>query len=58
MDQIVAASGGVTTIGPDIATALRRLAEDGEAKRVMICGSLYLAGVILARAQAFASVSG
>lgn len=58
VDQIVAASGGIATVGPDVATALRRLAEDGEAKRVMICGSLYLAGVILARAQAFASVSG
>ena len=47
--DIVAASDGVATPGPDIATALGRLATDGLPKRVLICGSLYLAGVVLAR---------
>ena len=49
VDDIIAASDGVATPGPDIATALARLAEDGIPKRVLICGSLYLAGVVLAR---------
>jgi dihydrofolate synthase/folylpolyglutamate synthase len=43
--DIVAASGGVARPGPTVAEALRRL--DGPPGRVLICGSLYLAGEIL-----------
>lgn len=45
--DIIAASGGVARCGPTVAEALRHLATDCTAKRVLICGSLYLAGVIL-----------
>lgn len=49
VEAIIEASGGIATPGPDVASALRRL---GDApKRVLICGSLYLAGVILARQE-------
>lgn len=58
VDQIVAASGGVATPGPDVETALRRLAHDGAPRRVLICGSLYLAGVLLARTKTFAPAPG
>ncbi|MHB1303518.1 MAG: bifunctional folylpolyglutamate synthase/dihydrofolate synthase [Acidiphilium sp.] len=49
VEAIIEASGGIATPGPDVASALRRL--DGAPKRVLICGSLYLAGVILARQE-------
>jgi dihydrofolate synthase/folylpolyglutamate synthase len=49
VEQIIAASGGIATPGPTVDAALRHLAADGAAKRVLICGSLYLAGVILGR---------
>ncbi len=42
--DIVAASGGVALPGPDVAGALAQVAA---AARVLICGSLYLAGEVL-----------
>ena len=44
--DIVAASGGVAQPGPTVADALHRLPRDGSA-RVLVCGSLYLAGEVL-----------
>ncbi len=43
--DIVAASGGRARPGPTVAGALRSL--DGASGRVLICGSLYLAGEVL-----------
>jgi dihydrofolate synthase/folylpolyglutamate synthase len=41
--------GFETSVAPDVATALRDVeAASDEAKRIMICGSLYLAGHVLA----------
>ncbi len=45
VEAIVAASGGVAQPGPTVLDALRRL--DGRSGRVLICGSLYLAGEVL-----------
>lgn len=45
VDDIIAASGGVAVAGPTLATVLPRL--QGSPARVLICGSLYLAGVVL-----------
>jgi dihydrofolate synthase/folylpolyglutamate synthase len=45
VDAIIAASGGVARPGPDVAGALAAL--DGGPDRVLICGSLYLAGEVL-----------
>jgi dihydrofolate synthase/folylpolyglutamate synthase len=42
--DIVAASGGVAVPGPDVAGALRQITAPC---RVLICGSLYLAGEVL-----------
>ena len=41
---------GVTTAAPSVAAALARftLASDGDSGRVLICGSLHLAGTVLA----------
>jgi dihydrofolate synthase/folylpolyglutamate synthase len=44
VDAIVAASGGVAVPGPDVAGALRQILHPC---RVLICGSLYLAGEVL-----------
>ncbi len=44
--DIVAASGGVARPGPTVAGALHQL-PPGDPARVLICGSLYLAGEIL-----------
>ena len=44
---IVAASGGVARPGPTVAAALRALPREGGPARVLICGSLYLAGEVL-----------
>ncbi len=44
VEKIIEASGGVALPGPDIAGALRQLRQPG---RVLICGSLYLAGEVL-----------
>ena len=43
--DIVAASGGMARPGPDVAGALRQIG--GPPGRVLICGSLYLAGEVL-----------
>ncbi len=47
VDAIVAASGGVARPGPDVRGALRQIGTAGPPGRVLICGSLYLAGEIL-----------
>ncbi|HUW79812.1 MAG TPA: folylpolyglutamate synthase/dihydrofolate synthase family protein [Acidocella sp.] len=44
VEKIIEASGGVALPGPDVAGALRQVATPG---RVLICGSLYLAGEVL-----------
>jgi len=44
VDKVIAASGGVAQPGPDIAGALRQIRTP---MRVLICGSLYLAGEVL-----------
>ena len=45
VQDIIAASGGIARPGPLVAETLRRLA--GPPARVLICGSLYLAGEVL-----------
>jgi dihydrofolate synthase/folylpolyglutamate synthase len=45
--DIIAASDGIARPGPDVASALAALPRDGRPARVLICGSLYLAGEIL-----------
>jgi dihydrofolate synthase/folylpolyglutamate synthase len=47
VEAIVAASGGVARPGPTIAAALAALPRDAAEARVLICGSLYLAGEVL-----------
>ncbi len=48
VEEIVAASGGVARPGPRVTDALHALAQQGGAPaRVLICGSLYLAGEVL-----------
>jgi dihydrofolate synthase/folylpolyglutamate synthase len=47
VDAIIAASGGIARPGPLVADALSALRGRGGAARVLICGSLYLAGEIL-----------
>lgn len=47
VENIVAASGGVARPGPTVAAALAALPRDGRPARVLICGSLYLAGEVL-----------
>ncbi len=44
VEDIVAASGGVAVPGPDVAGALRQITAPC---RVLVCGSLYLAGEVL-----------
>ena len=44
VDEIIAASGGVAKPGPDVRAALGQITKPG---RVLICGSLYLAGEVL-----------
>lgn len=44
---IIAASGGVARAGPTVAAALAAIAPTGRPARVLICGSLYLAGEVL-----------
>jgi dihydrofolate synthase/folylpolyglutamate synthase len=44
--EIIAASGGVARPGPTVSEALRNL-PPGPAARVLVCGSLYLAGEVL-----------
>jgi dihydrofolate synthase/folylpolyglutamate synthase len=45
IEAVIEASGGVAQSGPDVAGALRRIG--GTPGRVLICGSLYLAGEVL-----------
>jgi len=47
VEAIVDASGGVARMGPDVAGALSGIAEFVHGGRVLICGSLYLAGEVL-----------
>jgi dihydrofolate synthase/folylpolyglutamate synthase len=47
VEAIVAASGGVAREGGTVEQALRALPKDGPPARVLICGSLYLAGEVL-----------
>ena len=49
IDEIVAASGGVARPGGTVAEALAALPKDGPPARVLVCGSLYLAGEVLKR---------
>lgn len=53
VEAIVAASGGVARPGPTVAAALRNL-PPGPPARVLICGSLYLAGEVLKADEACA----
>jgi len=45
--EIIAASGGMARPGPDVAGALARGLAEESPGRVLICGSLYLAGEVL-----------
>jgi dihydrofolate synthase/folylpolyglutamate synthase len=45
VEEIVAASGGVARPGPTVVEALRAIS--GPPGRVLICGSLHLAGEVL-----------
>ena len=47
VEEIVAASGGVARPGPHLADALRASGSEPGPARVLICGSLYLAGEVL-----------
>jgi dihydrofolate synthase/folylpolyglutamate synthase len=47
VEAIVEASGGVARPGPLVMDALRRMPRDARPARVLICGSLYLAGEVL-----------
>jgi dihydrofolate synthase/folylpolyglutamate synthase len=47
VEAIVEASGGVARPGPRVADALRALPRQAGPARVLICGSLYLAGEVL-----------
>jgi dihydrofolate synthase/folylpolyglutamate synthase len=47
VEAIVAASGGVARPGPHVADALAAIAREPGPARVLICGTLYLAGEVL-----------
>ena len=47
VEDVVIASGGVARVGPTLIDALLGLPRNGAPARVLICGSLYLAGEIL-----------
>jgi dihydrofolate synthase / folylpolyglutamate synthase len=47
IEAIVGASGGIARPGPSVADALRSLPRGAGPARVLICGSLYLAGEVL-----------
>jgi len=47
VEAIVAASGGIARPGPRVVDALQGIPRAGGAARVLICGSLYLAGEVL-----------
>jgi dihydrofolate synthase/folylpolyglutamate synthase len=56
VEAVIAASGGVAQAGPDVAGALRQIG--GAPGRVLICGSLYLAGEVLKADDAARSHNG
>jgi dihydrofolate synthase / folylpolyglutamate synthase len=47
VEEVIAASGGVARAGPTLEAALLALPRDGGPARVLVCGSLYLAGEVL-----------
>jgi dihydrofolate synthase/folylpolyglutamate synthase len=47
VEEIIAASGGIARPGPLVADALRAIPRGDGKARVLICGSLYLAGEVL-----------
>jgi len=47
IEDIIVASGGVARHGGTVEEALRAIPKDGPQARVLICGSLYLAGEVL-----------
>lgn len=47
VEEIIAASGGAARPGPTVAEALARIAREEPPGRVLVCGSLYLAGEVL-----------
>jgi dihydrofolate synthase/folylpolyglutamate synthase len=47
VEAIVEASGGLARPGPHVADALHAMPRDAGPARVLICGSLYLAGEVL-----------
>ena len=47
VEAIIAASGGLARRGPRVTDALRNIQGGTRAARVLICGSLYLAGEVL-----------
>jgi dihydrofolate synthase/folylpolyglutamate synthase len=47
VEAIIAASGGVARPAPHVADALAAIAREREPGRVLICGTLYLAGEVL-----------
>nr|WP_207191709.1 folylpolyglutamate synthase/dihydrofolate synthase family protein [Paracraurococcus ruber] len=49
VEVIIAASGGAAAPGPTVAAALAKLPRGAGPARVLICGSLYLAGEVLKR---------
>ena len=49
VEAIIAASNGIARPGPRIADALAAIPREGGPARVLICGSLYLAGEVLKR---------
>lgn len=54
VEAIIAASGGVARPGPRVSDALRALPRDGAPARVLICGTLYLAGEVLKQDECLA----
>ena len=47
VEAIIAASGGIARPGPRIVDALAHIPRGARPGRVLICGSLYLAGEVL-----------
>jgi dihydrofolate synthase/folylpolyglutamate synthase len=47
VERIIAASGGIARPGPTVAAALAALPRADGPARVLVCGSLYLAGEVL-----------
>jgi len=56
VDEIVAASGGVARPGPDVRSALARIVAEEAPGRILICGSLYLAGEVLKLDEALPAI--